>query len=62
MSRALFGHELADQLRYPAHPSFGVLAWFRLQERYRRLVARLFPKRVPRGAFSRFSSLLAASA
>lgn len=62
MSRALIGDELAGKLRYPERPTFGVLAWFRMQERYRRLAARLFPTRVPQGAFNRFSSLLEASA
>ena len=62
MSRALIGGELAGQLRYPESPTFGVLAWFRMQERSRRVAGRFFPRRVRQGAFGRFTSLLAASA
>ena len=61
ISRALIGNELADQLHYPKSPTRGVLAWFRMQERYHRLLYRLFPKRVQASSFSRFTSLLDAS-
>ena len=61
ISRALIGKELGDQLHYPSATTFGVLAWFRLQERYHRLAARFFPKRVQESSFSRFTSLLDAS-
>ena len=61
ISRALIGSALADQLRYPKSPTFGVLAWFRLQERYHRIAAKVFPKRVQESSFSRFTSLLDAS-
>ena len=61
ISRALIGSPLADQLRYPKSPTFGVLAWFRLQERYHRIAAKVFPKRVQESSFSRFTSLLDAS-
>ena len=61
ISRTLIGNELADQLRYPGTPTFGVLAWFRTQERYHSLAGRLFPKRIQQSNFSRFTSLLDAS-
>ncbi len=61
ISRALIGKELADQLHYPASPTFGVLAWFRLQERYQRLVGKLFPQRIQQSSLSMFTSLLDAS-
>ncbi len=61
ISRALIGKELADQLHYPSSTTFGVLAWFRLQERYHRVLFRLFPRRVQESSFSRFTSLLDAS-
>ena len=61
ISRALIGNKLADQLHYPKSPTRGVLAWFRMQERYHRLLYRLFPKRVQASSFSRFTSLLDAS-
>ena len=61
ISRALIGRELADQLHYPSSTTFGVLAWFRLQERYYRILSRLFPRRIQESSFSRFTSLLDAS-
>ena len=61
ISRALIGKELADQLNYPSSTTFGVLAWFRLQERYHRILSRLFPRRIQESSFSRFTSLLDAS-
>jgi hypothetical protein len=61
ISRALIGKELADQLHYPSSKTFGVLGLFRLQERYHRLAAKLFRKRVQESSFSRFTSLLDAS-
>lgn len=61
ISRALIGKELADQLHYPSSTTMGVLAWFRLQERYHRILFRLFPRRVQESSFSRFTSLLDAS-
>ncbi len=62
ISRALIGNVLADELRYPANRSFGVLEWFRLQSRYTQMMNRLFPKRNQDNNFSQFTSLLEASA
>ena len=61
VSRALIGKELADQLNYPAPglfaTSFGVLAWFRMNEKYDSLMRRLFPNRARDSDFANFSAL-----
>ena len=61
VSRALIGQELADQLNYPAPglfaTSFGVLAWFRMNEKYDSLMRRLFPNRARDSDFANFSAL-----
>ncbi|MDD9995269.1 MAG: oxygenase MpaB family protein, partial [Dehalococcoidia bacterium] len=41
VSRALIGNALADQLMYPPDISFGTLFIFRMQERYKHLLAKL---------------------
>ena len=61
VSRALIGNEMADQLQYPKTSTFGVLAWFRMQERYHGILDRVFPGRAQGSNFSRFTSLLEAS-
>ena len=61
VSRALIGSTLADQLMYPSDTSFGTLFIFRMQERYRHLLAKLGRKRVENSNFIRFTSLLEAS-
>ncbi len=61
VSRALIGNEMADQLMYPPDPSFGTLFIFRMQERYKHLLARLGRKRMENSNFTRFTSLLEAS-
>ncbi len=61
VSRALIGTELADQLQYPKTTTFGVLAWFRMQERYHGILDRAFRGRAQSSNFSRFTSLLEAS-
>ena len=58
ISRALIGNTLADQLMFPLRSTFGVLPWFRLQERYHRILGKLFPRRGRDGNFTRFTSLL----
>ncbi|MDE2803330.1 MAG: oxygenase MpaB family protein [Chloroflexota bacterium] len=45
ISRALIGPEVADQLMFPRYPTFGVLWWFRMQNRYDDLMNRLFKSR-----------------
>ena len=61
VSRALIGRELADALHYPPTPTFGLLATFRLEERYNRLVSKRFPKLAHNSNFSNFIGLLRAS-
>lgn len=61
-SRALIGDEMADALEYPRSSSTGFLRLFRLQQRYYRLKARLLPQRSSDSNFTRFTSLLQASA
>lgn len=46
VSRALIGVKTANSLKFPRYPTFGVLAWFRLQDRYNRLMDRIFPGRL----------------
>ena len=61
VSRALIGNTLADQLMYPPDPSFGALFIFRMQERYKRLLAKLGRDSKANANFIRFTSLLEAS-
>ena len=46
VSRALIGPPLANDLMYPRYPTFGVLWWFRMQNRYDDFMNRLFTSRV----------------
>lgn len=62
VSRALIGNNLADELKYPADRTFGVLPLFRLQSRYHGVVERLFRSKKTEGRFSRFTALIEASA
>ena len=61
VSRALIGNRLADQLMYPPDPSTGTLFIFRMQGRYRRLLAKLGRRSFENSNFTRFTSLLLAS-
>ena len=61
VSRALIGNTLADQLMYPPDRSFGTLFIFRMQERCKRLLAKLGLKSVENSNLTRFTSLLEAS-
>ena len=45
VSRALIGVNLANQLKYPHYPTQGVLWWFRMQNRYDKLMKKLFKGR-----------------
>ena len=62
VSRALIGKDLAHQLNYPPEPalfatSFGVLAWFRVNQAREKLMHRLFPNRARTGDFAKFNQL-----
>ena len=61
VSRALIGNTLANQLLYPPDLSFGTLFIFRMQERYKRLLAKLGRRSVENSSLIRFASLLEAS-
>ena len=63
VSRAMIGKEMADQLNFPASSNFGVLAFFRWQSRYYRLMNKLFPNRPnPDSDFNNFTQLIGVSA
>lgn len=61
VSRALIGSKLADALRYPQTPTLGLLATFRLEGRYNRLVSKRFPKLARTSALGDFTGLLRGS-
>ena len=58
VSRGLIGNEVADSLQYPRVSSFGVITWFKLQQRYGRILSKLLPGRRQDSDFKRFTSLL----
>ena len=62
VSGALIGKEMAAALRYPKRNTFGVLPLFRLDVRYKRLMARLFPNYAARMRQNDFTGMLGASA
>ena len=62
VSSALIGKEMAAALRYPKRNTFGVLPLFRLDVRYKRLMARLFPGYAARMRQNDFTGMLGASA
>lgn len=58
VSRALIGNELADDLKYPAQSTYGVLPWFRVQGYYNRFMARLLPGVARQNNYTNFTGLL----
>ena len=68
VSRAVIGNKLADQLKYPHTSTLGVLAWFRIQQRYERLMRNTTLRKLPllsridRRMYDQFSNLLVVSA
>ena len=68
VSRAVIGNKLADQLKYPRTSTIGVLAWFRIQQRYERLMRnptlRKLPllSRIDRRMYDQFAGLIQVSA
>lgn len=46
VSRALITPSVANDLMYPYYPTVGVLWWFRMQDRYDRIMNKLFPRRI----------------
>ena len=58
IARSLIGNETAESLMFPPLPSFGVVGWFRLQQRYGHILSKLSPGRRQDSNFARFTSLL----
>ena len=58
ISRGLIGKEPAEALMYPPLSTFGVVGWFRLQQRYGHILSKLSPGRRQDSNFTRFTSLL----
>ena len=61
VSRGLIGKEAADSLQYPPPSSFGVLWWFKIQQRYSEIHSRLLPGRRQDNNHARFTGLLETS-
>ena len=62
ISRGLIGKDAAEELMYPAYSSFGAVGWFKLQQRYGNVLGKLFRGRARGDNYTRFTSLLHASA
>ena len=58
IARSLIGREAAESLMFPPLSSFGVVGWFRLQQRYGHILSKLSPGRRQDSNFARFTSLL----
>ena len=61
ISRGLIGRETSERLMYPSFPSFGVVPWFRFQQRYGHILNKLLPGRAQDSNYTRFTSLLETS-
>ena len=61
VSRGLIGKEFAQALMYPPLTCFGVVQWFKVQQRYGHILSKLFPNRHENSNFSRFTGLLETS-
>lgn len=61
VSRALLGHELADQLQFPRQQTTGLLAWMRWKRRFLIVISRLAPHIAEKWRGSNFVFLLDAS-
>ena len=62
ISRGLIERDCAEELRYPAYSSFGAVEWFKFQQRYGSMLGKLFRGRARSENYTRFTSLLHASA
>ena len=58
VSTPLIGKEIAKSLMYPAVSTFGVVLWFRMQQRYGHVLKRLLPGNREDSNYTRFTSLL----
>ena len=61
IARSLIGREAAESLMFPPLSSFGVVGWFRLQQRYGHILSKLSPGRRQDSNFARFTGLLETS-
>ena len=62
ISRGLIGQDVAKELMYPDYSSFGAVGWFKFQQRYGSILGKLFRGRARSDNYTRFTSLLHASA
>ena len=68
VSRAVIGNKSAEQLKYPRTSTIGVLAWFRVQQRYEAMMRNTMLRKIPllsridRAVYDQFSDLLVVSA
>ena len=62
ISSGLIGKDTAESLNYPRVSPFGVIGWFKLQNRYERILGKLFADRRRNNNFNRFTGLLGTSA
>ena len=58
VSRGLIGEEAAQSLMYPPLSYFGVVWWFKFQQRYSHILGKLVPGHRQNSNFARFTSLL----
>ncbi len=58
VSTLLIGKEIARSLMYPVVPTFGVVWWFRMQQRYGRVLDKLLPGHRKDSNYTKFTSLL----
>ena len=58
ISRGLIGDETANALNYPPTASFGVVAWFKIQQRYEQILNKMFRARYQNSNFNKFTGLL----
>ena len=61
IARGLIGRPTARQLMFPSVSTFGVIAGFKFQQRYGRILSKLFPGRMKDNNFARFTGLLETS-
>ena len=61
ISRGLIGKETSDALMYPSLNSFGVVLWFKLQQRYGNFLNKLLPGRRQDSNYAQFTGLVETS-
>ena len=61
ISQGLIGKDTAKNLMYPKCSSFGAVGWFKFQQRYGHILAKLLRGRSENSSFTRFTSLLETS-